>query len=40
MSASVQELLAALSGIRMGPQPEEYEIHAAIARALEEAGLP
>ena len=36
----VQVILSALSSIRMPAQPEEYEIHAAIARALEEAGLP
>ena len=32
-------LAAALSAVRMPAQPEEYDIHAAVARALDEAGL-
>lgn len=40
MSAEVQRILDALSRIRMGPQPEEYEIHAAVAAALQESGIP
>lgn len=39
MNDEVRTLLEALERIRMGPQPEEYEIHAAVAAALEEAGL-
>ena len=30
----------ALSAVRMPAQPEEYDIHAAVARALSGAGLP
>lgn len=37
--SDVQAILAALSTLRIGPQPEEYEIHEAIARALEVAGI-
>ena len=36
---NVQSILHALSSIRMPAQPEEYEIHAEIARALDEAGI-
>ncbi len=36
----VQAILKALSAIRIPAQPEEYEIHAEIARALDAAGLP
>ena len=32
-------IIAALSSVRMPAQPEEYDIHAAVARALSEAGL-
>ena len=35
----MERVLSALSAIRMPAQPEEYEIHAAIARALEDAGM-
>ena len=35
----VQTILDALSTLRIGPQPEEYEIHEAVARALEAAGI-
>lgn len=35
----VQHILHALSTLRIGPQPEEYEIHEAIARALEAGGI-
>ena len=36
----VQAILSALSALRIGPQPEEYEIHDAVARALDAAGIP
>ena len=36
----VQAILSALSALRIGPQPEEYEIHDAVARALNAAGIP
>lgn len=36
----LQKILQALSAIRMPAQPEEYEIHAEIARALDAAGIP
>lgn len=39
MNGEVQKILDALSCIRVGAQPEEYEIHAAVARALEDAGI-
>lgn len=39
MSADVQNILSALSCIRMGAQPEEYEIHAAVEQALQTAGV-
>ena len=32
-------ILSALSAVRMPAQPEEYDIHAAVAKALSEAGL-
>ena len=35
----IQSILQALSAIRMPAQPEEYEIHAEIARVLGEAGI-
>lgn len=35
----VQKILDALSTLRVPPQPEEYEIHNEIARALERAGI-
>lgn len=35
----VQKILDALSTLRVPPQPEEYEIHNEIARALESAGI-
>ena len=35
----VQAILATLSTLRIGPQPEEYEIHDAVARALDAAGI-
>ncbi len=37
--SDVQAILAALSTLRIGPQPEEYEIHDSIARALDGAGI-
>ena len=36
---NVQAILSALSSIRMPAQPEEYEIHAEIARVLDETGI-
>ena len=36
----VSAILHALSAIRIGAQPEEYEIHAEIARALDAASIP
>ena len=35
----VQNILHALSTLRVSPQPEEYEIHSEIARALDDAGI-
>ena len=35
----MERILAALSAIRVPAQPEEYEIHAEIARALDAAGI-
>ena len=35
----MEKILAALSAIRVPAQPEEYEIHAEIARALDAAGI-
>ena len=36
---SIDGIVAALSAVRMPAQPEEYDIHAAVAAALSEAGL-
>ena len=36
----LDRILAALSAIRVSAQPEEYEIHEEIARALDAAGIP
>lgn len=36
----VRRILEALSGLRVPAQPEEYEIHSEIARALEAADIP
>lgn len=38
--SEVQKLLDVLNTLRVPPQPEEYEIHAEIARALDAAGIP
>jgi len=38
--SEVQRILHALNTLRIPPQPEEYEIHNEIARALDEAGIP
>jgi len=35
----VQKILHALGALRVSPQPEEYEIHNAIARALDAADI-
>lgn len=39
MEARVDAIVVALSAVRMPAQPEEYDIHAAVARALSDAGL-
>lgn len=39
MTQDVQQILQALQTLRIGPQPEEYEIHAAIAQALSRAQI-
>ena len=39
LSCDMEAIVAALSAVRMPAQPEEYDIHAAVARALAEAGL-
>lgn len=38
--SEVQKILNALNTLRVSPQPEEYEIHEEIARALDAAGIP
>ena len=35
----IQQILDALNSLRVSPQPEEYEIHEEIARALDAAGI-
>ena len=37
--SEIERIVEALSAIRVPAQPEEYEIHAAVARALEAAGI-
>ncbi len=39
MNETVTPILSALSAVRMPAQPEEYDIHAAVARALSDAEL-
>lgn len=39
LSRDMDAIVAALSTIRMPAQPEEYDIHAAVARTLDAAGL-
>ncbi len=39
LSRSIDAIVAALASVRMPAQPEEYDIHAAVAEALAEAGL-
>ena len=39
MNPEVQSVLEALHTLRIGPQPEEFEIHAAISHALQQAGI-
>lgn len=36
----IQQILDALNTLRVSPQPEEYEIHEEIVRALDAAGIP
>lgn len=38
--SEIERIVAALSDIRVSAQPEEYEIHAEVARALDAAGIP
>ena len=37
--AMIERIVHAIAAVRMPAQPEEYDIHAAVARALTEAGL-
>lgn len=37
---AIARIIAALSAVRMPAQPEEYDIHRAVADALDAAGLP
>ena len=37
--AMIERIVNAIAAVRMPAQPEEYDIHAAVARALTEAGL-
>ncbi len=39
LSRDMDAIVAALSAVRTPAQPEEYDIHAAVARALDAAGL-
>ena len=39
IDAQITRITAALAAVRMPAQPEEYDIHAAVARALTDAGL-
>ena len=39
MTSEVQRILDALGTLRVGPQPEEYEIHDDISQALQAAGI-
>ncbi len=39
LAPDIARIVNALSAVRMPAQPEEYDIHAAVARALTEAGL-
>ena len=39
LSRELDRIVAALAAVRMPAQPEEYDIHAAVARALSDAGL-
>ena len=39
LSRDIAAIAAALSAVRMPAQPEEYDIHAAVAAALSDAGL-
>ena len=39
IDAEISRIANALSAVRMPARPEEYDIHAAVARALTEAGL-
>ena len=36
----INDIIGALSAVRMPAQPEEYDIHAQVASALDAAGLP
>lgn len=37
--SELERILRALEALRVGPQPEEYEIHRAVAQALEAANV-
>lgn len=37
--ATIERIVHAIAAVRLPAQPEEYDIHAAVARALTEAGL-
>lgn len=37
--SEMQRILSALSALRIGPQPEEYDIHREVARVLDAAGI-
>lgn len=39
LSKDIDAVVAALAAVRMPAQPEEYDIHAAVAQALTDAGL-
>lgn len=39
LTCDIDRVVSALSAVRMPAQPEEYDIHAAVARALDDAGL-
>lgn len=39
MTQDIRQILDALGSLRIAPQPEEFEIHTAIAHALKQAGI-
>lgn len=40
LNREIETVVQALAAVRIPAQPEEYDIHAAVARALSGAGLP